>query len=285
MNQKKVVLFTIIAIISCIVFMIISMFAIWSPKKGSKKESLDGRKKVYSYVDNENFKEKTFNLYKSEVKRLLMPINVKQLYEKLDEDYLNKNNLNIDNISKFLTENNLLSNNIEFKNYIAIESGDTYIYRIMYNTLDDRQRTVSSCVINLIEESPFNYTLSFEGDSLDILKHNVTRTVQGINFNIKNVENTKNSAKFEIIIKNTNEKDIELNFDDVNNVMLVLKNGNQIKMSAAVISSEDDILTKGSSIEKEAFFTVNLEEQGLIKGIKFNKIKIDGKETTVTVEF
>ena len=114
---------------------------------------------------------------------------------------------------------------------------------------------------------------------------NVPRTVEGINFSIKNVENTKNSAKFEIIIKNTNEKDIELNFDDVNNVMLVLKNGNQIKMSAAVISADEDVLTKGSSVEKEAFFNVNLEEQGLIKAIKFNKVKVNGKEQNITVEF
>ncbi len=285
MNQRKLVLVTILAITACIVFMIISMFAIWSPKKGNKKESIDGRKKVYSYNDNENFKEKTFNLYKSEVKRLLMPINTKQLYEKLDKDYLNKNNLNSDNIAKFLNDNNLLSNNIDFRNYIAIENGDTYIYRIMYNTFDDRNRILSSCVINLIEEKPFSYTLSFESDSLDILKHNVTRTVEGINFSIKNVENTKNSAKFEIIIKNTNEKDIELNFDDVNNVMLVLKNGNQIKMSAAVISADEDVLTKGSSVEKEAFFNVNLEEQGLIKAIKFNKVKVNGKEQNITVEF
>lgn len=285
MKREKIVIYTTIIIIICVIFMLVSLFVIWSPKKVQKKESFDGRKKVYSYIENENFQDKTFNLYKSEVKRLLMPVNVGQLFEILDEEYKEKNNLTKDNLKSFLDEKNILSNNIVFDTYTFIEKGDICIYRVEYNIYNNRNEKISNAVVNIIEEKPFSYTLSFDSDNISLLENNITRTINNIEFNIRNIENKNNSVKYEIKFTNNNDEDINIDFDDINNIVLVLANGKQIKMAAAVISSDEEILTKGSSLKKEAFFNASLIEQGVIKGIKFNKVTIGDKVTSIQVDF
>jgi len=285
MKQRNVVIYTMLAIILCIIFMIVSLFTIWKPKKVQKKESFDGRKKVYSYIENKNFQEKAFNLYKSEVKRLLMPVNINQLFEKLDEDYIEDNKLEKNNVKEFLEEKKLLSNNIEIKKYSVIKKADTYIYRTVYDVFDSNNSKINEGVVNIIEEKPFEYTLSFESDAISILENNITAKINNISFDIKNIENKKDSVKYEIKFTNENEEDINIDFDDINNVVLILENGKQIKMAASLISSSDEILTKGSSLKKEAFFSVSLAEQGLIKAIKFNKVTIGNKVTNIKIEF
>lgn len=285
MNQKKLVLYTTLAIIACVILIIIALIVVWTPNEGTQVENIEGRKQVYSYIENTNFKQKTYNTYISEVKRLLMPVNVKQLYKKLNEDYISENNLTEDNLGNFLNEKKLLSNQINFKSYTVVQKGDIYIYRIIYDTLNQDTILAQDCVVNIIEEKPFAYTLSFENESLSILEHNITRRMNDIEIQIKNIENKKESAKFEITFTNHNEEDVTIDFDDINNVLLVLNNGKQIRMAATIISAEDDILTKGSSLKKEAFFSANIIEQGMIKAIKFEKIKIGDKETSITVDF
>ncbi len=285
MKERNIVIYTLVAIIVCVLFIIVSLIMIWSPKKVQKKESIDGRKKIYSYIENTNFEEKTFNIYKSEVKRLLMPINVKQLFEKLNDDFIKRNNLTIDNVKSYLDDKKLLTNNANLRSYSVIKKGDYYIYRVEYDTFDSNNNKTGKGVVNIIEEKPFEYTLSFEAEDITLLENNVNKIISNIEFNIKNLENKKDSVKYEIRFTNNNEEDINIDFDDINNIVLVLENGKQIKMAAALISADEEILTKGSSLRKEAFFNISLEDQGLIKAIKFNKVTIGNKVTRIIVEF
>lgn len=287
MKKNKLAFYSIIVIIVFILLIAISLVVVWTPKKSTSVESLDGRKNVYSYIDNTDFQDKTFQLYKSEVDRLLMPVNVEQLYEKTNKEFLSKYKLTKENYKSYLEENKLLSNDIEFTSYSVVKSGDTYIYRAVYDIVvkNSEDVLVEGNIINIIEEKPYVYTLSFEKESLEVLKHETSKTIDGIKFEIKNVANQSNSAKFEIKITNNNDKDVLVDFDDINNVVIGLENGKQIKMAATIISAEEEILTKGSSLKKEAFFNVSLKEQGLIRYIKFNKVTIGSEEKSIKVEF
>ena len=287
MKQNKVALYTIIVVIIIVLFVVISLVAVWTPNKKVTSESTDGRKKVYSYVENINFQDKTFQLYSSEVDRLLMPVNVEQLYEKTNKEFLTKYKLTKENYKEYLEKNNLLSNDIEFTSYSVVKSGDTYVYRAVYDIVEKNSNKVliKGNIVNIIEEKPYVYTLSFEKESLEILKHETSKIIDGIKFEIKNIANQSNSVKFEIKITNNNEQNVNVDFDDINNVVIGLENGKQIKIAATIISSNDEVLTKGSSIKKEAFFNATIQEQGLIRYIKFNKVTIGNEEKSIKVEF
>lgn len=54
-------------------------------------------------------------------------------------------------------------------------------------------------------------------------------------------------------------------------------------MGGTVISADEDILTPGSSLEKELFFAISSQDQNKIKTIRLQQVKIGDERKTVSI--
>lgn len=278
-QQKRKISIISIIVISIILVIIVASISVWSYLNHNNHEG-----KVYHYTENTNYEKKVYEMYKSEIKRLLLPINTAQLYEEMDEEFLERHALTEDNFKAYLEENQLIGRDIQFKAYDVIQKGDTYLYKIYY-FINENGKSVKNATINVIETRPYQYTLSFEKDAESLLSNTINTTQSNIAFSIILKESTNDTIKYEINFKNQNEQTLNIDFDDINNVQLVLTDGRRIKMASTVISSDEEVLTQGSSLKKEAVFLVPIKDQASIKGIRFEEVKIGDEVKTVTINF
>ena len=204
----------------------------------------------------------------------------------MQSSFLTSQNLNESNFKSYLEQNNLISKNIVFTSYSVIEKNDIYVYRINYNVNDDNGNLIANKVVNVIEDKPYSYTISFDQESVSLLEsYNISRVVNNIRFDIVCLNSTTESIKFKIVISNDNDKDVLVNFDNVSDVVLILNDNTFVKMAASVVSGDNETLTKGSSITKEAFFPIGLQDQGQIKSISFGNVRIGNVEEVITLDF
>ncbi|MDD3303671.1 MAG: hypothetical protein PHP54_02000 [Clostridia bacterium] len=279
-KEKKLQNYLFLGIILIVIVSIISIFAIWG--NNDKVDTSIVGLASYSVSD---FKAKTYDIYSSEVKRLLMPQNTDQLFDKMESTFLASNSLNKGNFKKYLEDNKLIGKDIRFSGYTVIQNNDTYIYRIQYS-LYENDKSITTKIINVIEDKPYSYRLSFDQESISLLKNlKLIRSYNDIKFDISCISSNTESIKFKIIIENNNKEDVKIDFDSVNNVVLVLNDNRMIKMAATVISSDEEILTNGSTITKEAYFAIGLEDQGKIKAINFGNVKIGNENKVITLNF
>lgn len=230
---------------------------IWWPK--GNDSIVSNSKFTYEDIDE---KEKAIDIYKTKIMTFLTENDLEQLYQKLDEDYKAEKNITEKNYQAFLEESGFISKNgISIGECtVNIQKDDVYVYRFKYTC-----NNVSKYV-NVIETKPYEYTLSFEQNSIPIVNNTYTETNEGtissstkttIIDNIK-YEVTKNTLRengitYTLKITNNSDKNVEYNFDNITNVTAIMSDGKRANMGGAVISADEDILTPGSSLEKELF--------------------------------
>lgn len=286
-NRKKTEIYILIGSIGVVILAVVIIIILWSSNGNTNSQQIDNssnRSEITSYSTVSNYRDKVYDNYRSEVKRLLLPVNVGQLYVKMNTDFLEQNHLNRDNFQAYLENNHLISDNIVLQSYEVYSQGDIELYKIRYFVYEG-DFPAYKAVINVIETKPYEYTLSFSEDAEDLLNKTMTRTVNKIDFTIKLLDSQPSGIKYEIAYQNHTGKDIYIDFDDISNVEMILKNDTVIKMASTVISSEEEMLTDGSTMKKEAFFIVNLAQQASIKAIRFNKVKIGDEVTSLTINY
>lgn len=272
--SKKDKKLLIIAIVIFLIIVITSISFIWLPKK----EKIN---KVGQYDAVKNCDNKLINKYLDDLSILLLEGNFEKLYKKIDKLYLDDNGLNEKNTKKFLTDNIFIGKSVSIDSYELSKEGTNYVYRIKY-TMNGLNRYV-----NLIEPKPYNYTLSFDQKNIPTNDKGKQKTylVNNIKFDITIMEKTDNHIKYSVIITNQDVKTAEFNFDTVNTAVLVLKDNTEIKMGTVVMDKNNTILTLGSVTKEEFFYTLSLENQSKIKGIKLKDVMINQKLTEIMIEF
>lgn len=256
-TNKKTFNFTLLFIIAYAVLAVLVIIYIWWPK--GNDSIVSNSKFTYEDIDE---KEKAIDIYKTKIMTFLTENDLEQLYQKLDEDYKAEKNITEKNYQAFLEESGFISKNgISIGECtVNIQKDDVYVYRFKYTC-----NNVSKYV-NVIETKPYEYTLSFEQNSIPIVNNTYTETNEGtissstkttIIDNIK-YEVTKNTLRengitYTLKITNNSDKNVEYNFDNITNVTAIMSDGKRANMGGAVISADEDILTPGSSLEKELF--------------------------------
>ena len=204
----------------------------------------------------------------------------------MDQDFLNENLLTKDNFKDYLVKNNLIGKNIKFISYNYYEGSENVTYIVKYS-LTDSTGTTQTKTINIIESSPYDYTLSFDTYSIptkDNLDINVT--VEGLEIKVSLIERRENYIKLALTISNVSENTVNIDFRDLNTVYLQLSNNRDVKQTGIVTSdSANIILNNGSYVNRELTFNVNLDNQSLIKSMVFSNIKINSKTKTIKVDF
>lgn len=268
-----------VTVISLIV--IIVLINIWAPSKSTKNKNLS-----FTYNDEIEYKKKGYMAIYNDVRSMLFESNVSTLYEKMDQDFLNENLLTKDNFKDYLIKNNLIGKNIKFISYNYYEGSENVTYIVKYS-LTDSTGTTQTKTINIIESSPYDYTLSFDTYSIptkDNLDINVT--VEGLEIKVSLIERRENYIKLALTISNVSENTVNIDFRDLNTVYLQLSNNRDVKQTGIVTSdSANIILNNGSYVNRELTFNVNLDNQSLIKSMVFSNIKINSKTKTIKVDF
>lgn len=286
-TNKKTFNFTLLFIIAYAVLAVLVIIYIWWPK--GNDSIVSNSKFTYEDVDE---KEKAIELYKTKIIPLLAEKDLNQLYQKLNEEYKSEKNITEKNYQAFLEESGFISKNgISIGECtVNIQKDDVYVYRFKYTC-----NNVSKYV-NVIETKPYEYTLSFEQNSIPIVNNTYTETNEGtissstkttiidnIKYEVTKTILRENGITYTLKITNNSDKNVEYNFDNITNVTAIMSDGKRANMGGTVISADEDILTPGSSLEKELFFAISSQDQNKIKTIRLQQVKIGDESKTVSI--
>lgn len=265
----------IIAISSFIIFMIV----IWSEDKNSE---------IGKYtVTSENYKDKISNMYKTQLEILLKEKNRELLYKRLDESYLNENGFNKEkdknSIFDYLVSNKFISDNVYLTDYVLAEGNDSGVEIYRFGYISNGQKKY----VNIIEEEPYVYTISFEQNGIpNLLAKSVSLVRENIKFDIILGASDVNSVRYDAQITSYNNNEVIFDFNDSSKTSLNLSDGSVINRGAVVAYSEDWYrLLKNSYINQRLFFNVSMEKQSLIKSITFHNVKIGNEIKNITIDF
>lgn len=291
--NKKTFNFTTLFIVVYAILAIIVLLFIWWPK--DKLNNVNGNFK-YSDVDEEQM---AIDIYKTELTPLLSKKNMDKLYEKLNYNYMVQNSITKDNYKSFLETCNYISDSVNIiECSVSRQGNDIYIYKFKYSSNNEIH------YVNLIESFPYEYSLSFEQDTIPIVEN--TSSISNIENNSKSEEtsnnsNTKTSVIDDIVyeikvnairdngisytlkITNNSDKNAEYNFDNITNVSAIMSDGKIANMGGTVISSEEDIVTPNGSLEKDLFFAISSQDQYKIKTIRILNAKIGEEKKTINI--
>lgn len=291
--NKKTFNFTTLFIVVYAILAIIVLLFIWWPK--DKLNNVNGNFK-YSDVDEEQM---AIDIYKTELTPLLSKKNMDKLYEKLNYNYMAQNNITKDNYKSFFETSNYISDSVNIiECSVSRQGNDIYIYKFKYSSNNEIH------YVNLIESFPYEYSLSFEQDTIPIVEN--TSSISNIENNSKSEEtsnnsNTKTSVIDDIVyeikvntirdngisytlkITNNSDKNAEYNFDNITNVSAIMSDGKIANMGGTVISSEEDIVTPNGSLEKDLFFAISSQDQYKIKTIRILNAKIGEEKKTINI--
>ncbi|MFR3155985.1 MAG: hypothetical protein ACLTON_03425 [Christensenellales bacterium] len=286
-TNKKTFNFTLLFIIAYAVLAVLVIIYIWWPK--GNDSIVSNSKFTYEDIDE---KEKAIDIYKTKIISLLAEKDLNQLYQKLNEEYKSEKNITEKNYQAFLEESGFISNNgiSVGECTVNIQKADVYVYRFNYTC-----NNVSKYV-NVIETKPYEYTLSFEQNSIPIVNNTYTETNEGtissstkttiidnIKYEVTKTILRENGITYTLKITNNSDKNVEYNFDNITNVTAIMSDGKRANMGGTVISADEDILTPGSSLEKELFFAISSQDQNKIKTIRLQQVKIGDEIKTVSI--
>lgn len=277
-RNDKFLLVVIIFIIIVVISLFVSLFLIWSPKEENKINS-------YSYA---GFEEEVVTMYQKQLQILLKQNNTKLLAEKLDPEFLSNKNLSSDNltaIKKYMEDNKLVTTTRAAVTGYTVSSNEetgVVVYRFKYYNMYGFERYV-----NLIETEPYVYTISFEDGIISTsAKKSIIDSYEKIKFEITLQESTSNSLKYNLKITNNSDEIVKFNFNDVSAVELTLNDGDKIKLSSVIATSEEEfMLTQASYINQELFFVVPIESQGNIKNITFYNVQKGENKINIKIDF
>lgn len=278
--NKKTFNISVAFVIVYIILAIIILVVIWHPKI---QNNMSGEMEYDNVTDGE---KRCQDLYLSQIRFYLKEQNSDELLKKLDKSFMENNNLNESNYKEFLLKNHIIGKNPTLKEgSFSKQSDNVYVYRFKYY-LNGYQRYV-----NVIETYPYQFTISFEQDSLPLINNSSNETTLKSTVKNNNIDNVKyevsktsvrdNGITYTLKITNNSDKDVEFNFDNITNVSVILSDGKIANLGAAVISSDDDILTPGGSLTKELFFAVSSQDQNKITNLRIQNVSIGDEKKTV----
>lgn len=291
--NKKTFNFTVLFIALYAILAIIILLFIWWPK--DKLNNVNGNFK-YSDVDEEQM---AIDIYKTELTPLLSKKNMDKLYEKLNYNYMAQNSITKDNYKIFLETCNYISDSINIiECSVSRQENDIYIYKFKYSSNNQIY------YVNLIESFPYEYSLSFDQDTIPIVDNTSSKgntenslnseetssksntkisVIDDIKYEIKVNTIRDNGISYTLKITNNSDKNAEYNFDNITNVSAIMSDGKIANMGGTVISSDEDIVTPNGSLEKDLFFAISSQDQYKIKTIRILNAKIGEEKKTINI--
>lgn len=295
MNQDKKKVIIVISIISVmLVTLLIFLSIIWrdgwfnggysrdssTDQVGSLKVNASNISK-YTAVSTEEIDSKIVDKYTSEVIELLSSYNYSNIYNKLNKDFIEDNNLSEYNIEAYLKDNGLVGDLVTVEKITRYIDGDNiYVYRLKV-VVDYNVKFV-----NIIETKPYEYTINFEQDTIPIIgTSSYSATVDNILFEISIAKKQEKAIIFEVKVTNTGDDLVKFDFTSVNSVALAINDGGFIKQPSSILEKDMDYsLNKDSYFIKRFYFPINMQYQKDINSLSFYNVKIGNSEKNIYVK-
>lgn len=271
-NEENVISFVTILIIIIGIIVVLCTFII--SFSDNEEDEIINKISPYSYTENMIIE------YENIVKNLLNARNTEELYNKLDANYITKNNLNQENVKSFLIDNGLVGNSVAIISSEVFQQDEIYIFRYYYKNYSDNK------YVNVIELSPNEYYISFDQEIGDINTSQIrySSDIDNIYFDLSLVEKSEDSVKFLIKVLNQGEFDIFVDFNDINTFSLIKENGDIYKLSG-VVAQDNNLIQPNSSITRELYFSINSEDYNECIGMQVLNININGENKDIIIEF
>ena len=271
-NEENVISFVTILIIIIGIIVVLCTFII--SFSDNEEDEIINKISPYSYTENMIIE------YENIVKNLLNARNTEELYNKLDANYITKNNLNQENVKSFLIDNGLVGNSVAIISSEVFQQDEIYIFRYYYKNYSDNK------YVNVIELSPNEYYISFDQEIGDINTSQIrySSDIDNIYFDLSLVEKSEDSVKFLIKVLNQGEFDVFVDFNDINTFSLIKENGDIYKLSG-VVAQDNNLIQPNSSITPELYFSINSEDYNECIGMQVLNININGENKDIIIEF
>ena len=97
------------------------------------------------------------------------------------------------------------------------------------------------------------------------------------------VNSTNEYARFVVKLKNTNDETVFIDFNKFDTFQV--KVGDNFYNLISVVGQDSDFsLTRGSSINRDILFAINLEQQDNVSSFVINNIKIDNRDVNIEIK-
>lgn len=273
MNQDNEKLYIYIVIGFFAVAFIFVLYFIWKPSSDNIKEDIN-------IISNEDsYEDVQLNNYLNVLNRLLIATNYDELFERIDNTWLDSNSYNKDTLYNYLIEQGIISNKVPVvKESIALSgTNGEYYYRF---GIQNEKGNIRYVVIN--ETTPNIYTISFEQNNISSMEGKTYTYVEdGITYTLKVIASLENVAQYELTLSSTREDVVTFDLSTNQCLSIELKNGTKFNPSD-ITSTTNNVykMTENSQFSVKLTFNLSLEKQSEISKINFYQV-FDSKGSKV----
>lgn len=265
-DYKKIVIFL------SIIAVIIIFFVVWKPTIKSDIEK-------YTSLDDKDVDTIASEKYINRYINAISEKDIDYLYNKLSEEYIAYNNLNKEKfISIFDTQ--IYSNNLSVISVNKYNYNDINIYRAVLGNSN------KNCTINIIEENGnvWKWTM---GDFYSFSTTNFSTAIENIEITIDSVYQNMDKLELTCYVENNTNNTLDMNLENIDSVMLRLKNGDIINVSNAKVDSSLSVVKPNTMSNRTFSFGIDITNQANVDSIILDNLEINGEKmnTTIGLEF
>lgn len=258
-SEKKYVYAVIAIVVIILIFVII---IIWKPNSKNVIESNLGT--ISNYISYEEIQKEKYSKLLS---KILLTGNFNELYEKIDDIWLESNKFNDkEEVKKYLLDNFIITNsNVTFNDVEVLTSESAYIFK--YSIKNNGK--IVNVVVN--DYSPYKYSISFDQDEISSLSGKTyDYDYENVNYQVVTNYVGSNIIQYELKVKNNSEDVYTWNFDNLSSITLRLNNGYGIGCSDVTsFASNIFALKKEGEFSVKLTFNISIDNQSKIKELSF----------------
>lgn len=283
-NPKLFISVIITGIVLIIIIVATLLILIWSPKKNTQNESVNNTESTETgtFIYNNTTEKQVIEKYCSDILETLSMQNKDEIYASVSKEYISSKSFNKDSLYVFLQKKGLIGKLLKFYSYqAAVHNTYGKVFEIEIGTYDSYLREK----ILLIESSPRNYKISFDGF---IGENNTKKEIvrDGIKVSINNIREYVTEMEVKLTINNITNSDIVLNTEgNYENIYLKLNNGQEVRMSSVWLSGVTKTLTPSTTINLDLKFSPGYLSSGSVNAIVIKDVYSDISKETKDIEF
>lgn len=284
-DKEKKLIYLVTGII--ILALIVVIIMIWTSSFSKDNVAAE----ITSYVDYNDgyYLENAKENYKQIVTSCINEDNFESTYELLDEEYLNKVNMNKEDLEKYLKNEKILthptSSSVIYC-YCVRDNNEKYIYTFKYKIGNIERQ------IHIIEKYYGEYTVSFEQNEYPIVdesEHEYNDSKTQMSFKTKVIGCYDENVVYEISMTNNSSEEYTFNLTSVNDSLIQYTRNNQTSealMTSVVVGEgvSNFTLEPGKTKIIKLSYNLNLKEQKNALHLFFNNItSTNGEKVSVGI--
>lgn len=285
-NPKLFVYIVITGIVLIIMLVIFLLILIWSNNvtKSEATQNIEYMNSIETgkYVSKIITEGQVVEKYCRDILDILSMQDRNQIYNFVLKGYSDYRGFNKDTLFEDLKKKGLIGKLLKFYNYqVASNSRYGKVFEIEIGTYDS---SIKGKIL-LIEASPRNYKISFDGFiGEDNVKKEIIR--DGIKMTVTNIREFASEMRVKVTINNISGSDIVINKEgNYENIYLKLTNGSESRMSSVWLSGVTETLTSNSTFNLDLQFNPGYLLSGLANVIVIKDVYNDISKETKDIEF